>query len=282
MVTFFGACWILAIHFVNDEYYKTILTAVSRKYYLQNGLTVDDDATRSFINRELQQGTVSEVLQLLHLLELQSENIIRQDVAEQLMRESSDPVKEALLKLLLAGKVSIGAEYVVNISGDANSNITLRLQALSWLAESAQHEPELARYIEDDNDDINILCNAALLRNKQSPYYFKSSNLLDNLLNSDKRSFRVKAAHIIGKAGNLDWSYELARLINDGASEVKSAAILAVGELKDENLIPEILKHIKTNRTEVAESIYRAGNIAVPFVVAFVLGATTSYDEKIN
>ena len=209
---FFGACWILAIHFVNDEYYKTILTAVSRKYYLQNGLTVDDDATRSFLliencSRNGKRSIAITAPAWAAIRKHHQAGCCRTADAG----KSSDPVKEALLKLLLAGKVSIGAEYVVNISGDANSNITLRLQALSWLAESAQHEPELARYIGDDNDDINILCNAALLRNKQSPYYFKSSNLLDNLLNSDKRSFRVKAAHIIGKAGNLDWSYELSQ-----------------------------------------------------------------------
>jgi ATP/ADP translocase len=275
----FGLCWIVGISFVNKEYYTTVLTAITSKFYNRSDLAIDDTGTITFIRKTLESGNEAEIIHILRLIRFKESVVLNEVLTEKLLQHTSDGIKDEMLTLSLAGIIEIPVAAIQKMLADNTLTLPLRRKAFSILCNKDADDEIIFLYANSDDDLIRSEALGKLLENPRSEYFAKAEIIIDDLIISDDAQNRVTAALSIARSKNETFKDQMIQLMNDPKSIVSNAAINASGNWKNEQLVIAALKHIKTKRREVCQTLLAAGPVAIPYIAAYMLSNEANYEE---
>jgi AAA family ATP:ADP antiporter len=276
----FSLCWISCIFFINKEYYKTVLTAITSKFYVHSDLNIDDSATLNLIRNKLSSSNEKEIIHILRLIRFQQTQVLNDELITKLLLHPSDNVKDEMLVLYQTGIIDIPLPVIEKIIADSTISLEVKRKAFTALCTLAPDETFIFSYT--NNADIVIKATAigTLIKNENSEYYIRTMIILNDLLISEDAESRIVAAYAIAMAKSNAFKSQLIDLINDHNHNVSVAAIDAAGNWSDEDLAKTMLTHLKAKGKTVYKSLLSIGDAAVPYIAAHMLSKETNYEER--
>lgn len=277
---FFALCWIACVFFINKEYYRTVLTAITSKFYVHSDLNIDDPATLSLIRKKLSSSNEKEIIHILRLIRFQQAEVLNDELISKLLHHTSDNVKDEMLVLYQAGIVNVPLPVIEKIVADTNISLEVKRKAFKALCQLNPDETFIFSYT--SNQDIVIRSEAIgnLLKNENTSYYSRAMIILNDLFISDDVSNRMVAAYAIAVSKNKAFRNQLIELINDRNVQVSEAAIDAAGNWPLEELAEAMLLQLKNKDKIVYRSLPAIGSPAVPYIAAYILSKDSSYEER--
>lgn len=266
----FTLLWIVQIFFVNRAYIKTVMKAISGRFYTRTDFTIEDADTRLYISHRLESGKEEEILHILQLLHLQDQGILQKTVAEKLLQSGSALIQEEVLKLTKAGKTSIDTPALTAFTDDQQHPVALRKLAFSCICDRPDNERYVYSYINTADPVFKQEAFSALLKKVQSPFFGMAVEAVRKLLASTDPGQRLLAVESITQSGADHFRSEILALINDGDRQVQAAALIAAGASGDENCIRQLVQHTQDNRKAATAALLLTGEKAIPFIDACI------------
>lgn len=276
----FTIFWMVAIYFTDRSYYKTVLQAITSKFYIKTDITIDDANTVTYIQKKLRSGSEEQVIHILRLLQFRNTSILDENLLHQLLTSGSSKIKEELLLLHISGGITIPERLLKEMLENVNLDKAIRIKAFSVLCNTNPNEEIIFRYTNENDADFKCLALGNILKNEHFNGYAEVKNIIQNLLHSTNASDRLAAVKAIAVSGVSDYNDNIISLINDSAENVGAAAIEAAGNLGNENLITAILSSFTSKRKVVTNALLKASDNALPHVCNFILTAGRTETEK--
>ncbi len=267
--------WIFAGKKVYSEYRGSLSEALVRRV-LEGGSSIYDDSMIEILKQRLDSPHPGEVIYALDLLDKVEDESSADHYGELLLHPDAEVRKEVLHR--------IGREQLSNLmeevrevilDDDDDEVIASALRALCALGESDVLD-EVLPYIEHPDPIVRRGVISGMLRYGGIDGVLLAGQHLVELENSADAGDRVFTAQVLGDVGITSFYRPLIRLMRDGDSDVRMAALAAAGDVRSPRLWPQVLQHLETTRFHpyAAKALVRAGDRALE-----PIGEVLSSDE---
>jgi ATP:ADP antiporter, AAA family len=270
--------WIIGIYRVNSQYLKTVVKTLSSRYFNQEHLNISDSGTLLWLKEKAGTGSETEIINILNLL-YKSENTLSDDLLVSLLRHPSVKVKREVLKLIRQKDFKGGTEFLVPFLHDANDP-SIIAEAIHALCKNGVHNHVIEPFLQNNNREIRQAAISGLVSCAGSEEGKKASLLLQQLCKSPDIRDRMMAAEILSSTGGKGQDEMIITLMNDVNAEVRRSAFSAASGSADTRLLQELMFRIGTDELPVVQSLFTAGEPALPVIHAYVSGSRATASQK--
>jgi AAA family ATP:ADP antiporter len=263
-----GGIWLGIVLALGKEYQKALLNALSKRTLGDVKVSLVDASSVEILKNGLKHSNPGVVVYCLNMLQEMDHSDLKEYLVG-LLENSSCQIRLVALERIEALKFysainevrqRVEKEELAKIKGVA-------LRVLCELDKNFSHE-KVAPYLESPVPDIRRGVIVGLLKNGgKDEAAFAASHLLDSIRSShwEKRLF---AAQALGEAGSKNFSEFLLQLIRDENLEVRKSALKASGDLKIDQLWPEVLCSLEQPDTHSAafSALVSGGKSALPLL----------------
>ena len=260
--------WLLAAWVAQRQYVATLSESI-QKHRLdaeQAAAPILDRSTQAILLDSLQRGEVTEILYALDLLETAQERTVHPAVRDLIRHPSAQVRRRAIAILNLAGD----RRALPQIEGMVeDEDLEVRTEALLYLAHHAHIDPlEVIRELGDLADfSVRSGMVAFLARPGQNQNVEAAQTLLGTMVREEGakgQRTRLEAARLIGVLPDY-FESQLQVLLQDPAPEVAGQAIRAVGDLRKQACIPQLLDFLGDPQGAAAAraALAQFGDVAV-------------------
>ena len=235
------ACWLVVVILINRAYPGMLRKALAKRHLEDTDLSISDETSVNVLIQELQNPHPGVVIYALKTLETVEQESLRHAIPSLLVHSSAEVRQQALEcvdRLHMTSALNPLQERIQKESDPAVVGILLR--TLSALA-GADSADILIRYIHDPNPQIRTGAIIGLLRDCGIEGVLAAGTTLLEIAKADDPEQRKLAAHIIGELGISSFYAPLIPLLNDEQREVRRAAIWAAKQVRNPNLIPQVV-----------------------------------------
>ncbi len=253
--------WIVLARFLRREYTEALKNAITKRKLEGMSLELDDASSIAVLQEGVKSSSPGKVIYCLNMLE-EIEHDKLETFMVNLLEHEEPQVRKHVLKRIgnlsmtnALKAVSSRLEYeeqFPDVMGAA-------LRTLCELAESDAFE-QVFPYIRNSNLKIRKGAMVGLLSNVGIDGVLSAGTNLNDLLDSEDSDERKFAAEVLGEVGISAFYRPLLKLLRDKDPDVRRAAIIASGNLKNAKLLPLLLENL---------SIPTFKNSAVTAVVNF-------------
>ncbi len=257
---------------IRKEYTAKLTDALTSRQLDLSSLNLQDNSTLSIMMRGLESNHPGEVFYCIDLLE-QVEYDKLFDVYVKLLSHPSPKIRREVLRKLEMGGHSQALVYVRKLIETEESPEVLgeSLRALASLAdEEADTIDRISPYLEYDDHDVRTGALVGLIRSGGIEGVMTAGETLVRLVQSESASERAFAARLFGEIGISSFYRPLLKLLNDRDIDVRKAALVTAGKLKNRRLVPQLILALK--RTEIRAT-------ATHSLIEFGATAITELDE---
>ncbi|OQX24761.1 MAG: hypothetical protein BWK80_19145 [Desulfobacteraceae bacterium IS3] len=255
------AAWTINAVLLREEYTKVWTSLVTKRKRGFDGDTIlMEDGSRKSVIEGLESSEPGKVIYCLNVLEeMDYENL--QGHLTELLSHPEYEVRRHVLTKLRTHNMTSAADYVVRLLEFETEPkvIGTAIQTLCKLSQTEAFE-QVSPYLETENTEIRKGVLIGLLRDSGIEGVMKAGSKLDIMINSRYSEERKLAAQVLGEVGFPTFYRPLLQLLGDTDMEVRAAAIVASGKLKNPKLIPSLLENL-------AEPLVRSS--VVPAIIAF-------------
>jgi len=262
-----GGVWIAVILALSKEYKQTLLEAISRRTFSADAIkNMDRDSTR-ILEQGLKSRHPGEVVYCLNVLESLSHERYP-DFLEELLAHPVPEVRVEVLRRLEKNKFvqaldsvrqRVKLEIVPEVLGAA-------LRTLTALDSREVFETVLP-FLEDSNPKIRMASIVAILRSDSQEKFLAIGEFI-GLERSPKMEHRKFTAQLLGETDREDFYEPLLVLLEDKEPQVRRAALIASGKIKNSHLWTLILKNLHDKKVHAIayQVLTQLGEPLVPFL----------------
>jgi HEAT repeat protein len=268
-----SALWLAAGLLTYRGYADNLLQILRRRALGSDELILDDGSSLGVIERLLESGRLSDVRLALDMLEGAEHPSLSAHLAELVRRDEADIRIEALLRI--EARREAKALPLVRDMLDSGADPAVRgaaLQAFCAL-DPAESVAVAGPYLDDPEPDLNYGAAVGLLRYGQtlgeeavSPR-LASWSLGSNAASSEAAERRI-LARVLGHSGSEQHEAMLRPLLSDPDTSVRLDALEAAGQVKQVDLLPEVVANLDSMATRSAalEALVAYGEAILPLV----------------
>ncbi|NCU02429.1 MAG: hypothetical protein GXC73_00450, partial [Chitinophagaceae bacterium] len=258
-----SVAWCIAVVVVQREYIKTLISAISSRYFYRDEIKVTDKKTLDRIADKLQTGTELEAMYLLKLLE---DDDARTAMVEKALAHSSEKVNNSALDLIAAKQQKESAAAVQKLIYETSST-SVKAKAIIVLSAIQYDHDLLASFLTDDHEQIQQAAIAGLLQYSTSADdREKALQVLKNWVHSTGKKQRLLAAQLPAKCGEKFPEQFISVLLNDREIEIVAVTIQSIGVSGQAQLLPQLEPQFADYPKLVTEAFYNAGEESLPYI----------------
>ncbi|OQX01597.1 MAG: hypothetical protein BWK80_59665 [Desulfobacteraceae bacterium IS3] len=266
MFVILGA-WIFVAVSLRREY-SNVLAKALREGKLVGGASIalQDASSKAVLHKGLRSQKSGDVIYCLNMLEEIGDTKLETYMIQLLEHPEPQVRRHAAKKIGMLGMNGALAavsnllekEKIPDVVGAA-------LQTLCALSEAESFE-EVFSYIKNPELEIRKGAMIALLRHSGIDGVLAAGGNLNNLLDSEIPDERKLAAQVLGEVGISGFYRPLLKLLEDSDLQVRKAAIIASGNLKNPRLLPLLLKNFSEPavRKDAVSAVVAFGESILP------------------
>nr|WP_294903191.1 hypothetical protein [uncultured Lacibacter sp.] len=258
-----SVAWCIAVVIVQREYIKTLIGAISSRYFYRDEIKVTDKKTLDSIADKLQSGTELEAMYLLKLLE---DDDARTAMVEKALAHSSEKVNNSALDLIAAKQPKESAAAVQKLIYETSST-SVKAKAIMVFSAIQYDHDLLASFLTDDHEQIQQAAISGLLQYSTSADdREKALQVLKNWVHSSGKKQRLLSAQLLAKCGEKFPEQFTSVLLNDREREIVAVTIQSIGVSGQAQLLHHLEPQFADYPKLVTEAFYNAGEESLPHI----------------
>jgi AAA family ATP:ADP antiporter len=258
--------WILVAIRLGREYPVMLMQALAKRHLGGTELSLTDGSSVAVLQQALQSphpGAVIYALNTLEAIEHESLADCLQGLLAHPIPEVRQDVLERIGRLDLTSALAAVSQRVMLEPSPAVRGAALR--TLAALGETEAFE-EVSAYLEDPDPQVRRGAMVGLLCSGGIEGVLAAGHKLMQMVASPKPAERALAAQVLGEVGVRSFYQPLVSLLGDDDPQVRRAALLAAGQLKNPRLWPLVLKALSAPQVRGAatSALVAGGQSALP------------------
>lgn len=250
--------WIGITVYISRGYRRMVLAALRGRTSVHT-LSFEDPASIAIIQERLNSQHVGEVLYALNVLDTLDHEAIT-DVLVQLLGHPNRIVQQNALQRI-ANRGLTQALGPVTALAHHHPDVQVQSAAIRTLAglDADNAFEQLSPYLQDTRPQIRHSAMIGLLTSGELEGVVASARYLLKMHESPDPGERTQAAFILGEVGNHDFYRPLVNLLGDDDPQVRHAAIIATGKLRNPDLWSAVIPGLASSDTR-GVAIYALSN----------------------
>jgi len=271
--------WIIGIFRVHQQYLKTLIKAISSRYFSQEEFSLYDTAARELIEEKINTGTELEVLYILRMLGTQHSSESNRLIIHALHHPSVKVAGEAL-RLVSQLHIKEAESWLSSII-EKHPDDTIRSEAIKVLAKIDFQESIIVPLMNSDDIPIRLSSIVSILNYSQvAEYKLEAENKIKELITSEHAEDKIDAAVMLCETRNGHFDKELITLLNEKETSLQLAAIKAIGHHPSNLCLENLIKKIDENEKPVVEALIIAREKSLPFIKERIISDSCSSKQK--
>lgn len=273
--------WVAMIFVVDNEYVRTLVTALHRRYSVGQEIELEDDKTRLVLQEKIAGGERGEAIYILNLLARQYTEE-KDALVLKALEHPSPEVKMEALKVIKQQRIHAAIPIIDTLIED-KSNAALLSEAVKAKCMLQTDEVEsMEGFLHDTDMRIVKAAIVGFMTSGGISAVVTAGQRLLEFIASDNITERKLAAEIIGELGVSSFYKPMLNLLHDTNPEVAKAAVTAAGYLKSDKLTIELMKFFEKKHfdKQALESLYNCGDKALPVVERALLNNQLTHSQQ--
>lgn len=245
--------WLLLIRRVRGQYQETLLANIRRRRFdpAQDAIDISDDTTVRVLQETLRQPDEAQVMQALLLIKEAPEV----DWSAALIPLLENPSLEVRIATLQRLGNPLYASYAglirEQISAPEGAERAAAITAFCAIRGAAA-TPDVTPFLEDTDPAVRAAAVVGIIRYTGLDGIIQGSLALKTMLDHPDPRMRRAGADVLGKLEVKSFYQPLLQLMEDEEMEVQKHALLAAGQLRHPDLLPNVISHLGTPNTMAA------------------------------
>ncbi len=256
--------WFVIVWAVLRRYTTTVRDLLQNRHQLDLQALFSETANLQIVKRNLTSTDPTEALFAVHVLSELNDDSLREYVPN-LLKHPGSIVRSATVGVV---EKNIYNEYIPNVADliDIESDINVKAAAVRALASLGDDDmfETFFHYAQSDDENIRANATVGLLQSGGLEGVVFAGNMLMAMADSDNPNEKRLAARIVGDLGNRSFYRLLVELINDDDDNVRRAAIIAAGKVRNPKLWPIVLENLYRSRHSVVRALSLADESVLP------------------
>ncbi|MCP4112786.1 MAG: hypothetical protein GY749_45870 [Desulfobacteraceae bacterium] len=259
--------WIVLARFLRHAYTEALKNAITKRKLEGMSLELDDASSIAVLKEGVKSSSPGKVIYCLNMLEEIEHDKLETFMVNLLEHEEPQVRKHVLKRIGNLGMTSALNAVISRLEYEEEFPDVLgaALRTLCELAESDAFE-QVFPYIRNPNFKIRKGAMVGLLSNVGIDGVLSAGTNLNDLLDSEDSEERRFAAEVLGDVGISAFYRPLLKLLRDKDPDVRRAAIVASGNLKNMKLFPLLLENlaVPTFKNSTVAAVVNFGETVLP------------------
>jgi len=268
IVLFILAGWIGVAVLVSREYKETLIEGLSQHKLGQISLSAIDKAGMTILEQKLTSENPGLAIYALDTLLQLNAGPPRRFLRKALSHPAPPVRQNALNRIEELGITSMLRE--VKLKAQYETSVPVQAAAIRTWAKLSEADvaDEVAPYLEDSNSQLRKGAMVGLLRSGGIEGILLAGEKLIRLVDSPQVDERIFAAQVLGDVGQPGFFRPLLKLLQDEDLQVRRAALVAAGKIKNPRLWPLVVKDLKLPqlRSTAISTLVVAGESVLPHI----------------
>jgi ATP:ADP antiporter, AAA family len=273
-----GVLWLTGIFKVNQEYLKTLIKTISSRFFGQDEFSLEDEAVKKLVIQKIESGNEQEVINILRMLKSRKNNI-SEDLILKLLDHPSDLVKLEALRAIDPGHISSLKERLAPLLNQEGYPQVVA-EAIRLLGESGHDNEMISACLNSENESTADAATSVLLQHGNSTTKKIAEEKLLQLVQSDNKNKRIRAATVLGRRNMDHYSNHLIGLLKDGDMDVKTKAVEAAGMCGNNLVLEHLLTLLPGHFKQVVGAFYNAGKDSIPVIIKYISSQNCTADMR--
>lgn len=267
-----GLVWTVSAILLSREYPKALLQALSKRRLGHISFLTIDHSVSALIKTQLAERSAGDALYLLNLLE-ETDPPAMQSLLTEALKHPAPEVRQDALRRIEKRKLTAMRPAIHDLL-NIETHAAVRADAIQA---AITIDPEFLanqtlRFLTSDDIPIQIAAITGLIHNAQADVVAVAEARLRKLLTSKFPLARALAARAVGEIGLQHLHQPLLALLQDNDMEVRRAAVVAAGQLKNSHLWPALIDSLSIKAVRSAAiSALSNGDVSIVPLLAFAL-----------
>jgi len=239
-----GLIWTVAAVLLSREYPKALVQALSKRRLGNIQYLLKEQTVSALVKSRIAQSSAGEALYLLNLLQ-ETDPITLQKLLPELAQHPAAEVRAEVLRRIETLNL-VAARPAVKALLTTETDVSVRALAIrtAIVIDPDSVIKQASTFLESDETAIQVAAIAGLIRSGNPDVAALAEARLRSLLNSVVSQERVLAAQAVGEIGIQSLYQPLLQFLRDEDMDVRRAAIVAAGQLKDPHLWPSVIENL--------------------------------------
>ena len=264
--------WLGIVFIISQSYREMVLNALRKRRIDGHTLSFQDASSMMILVEKLDSPYPAEVIYAVNMLDTMNHPDI-EALLIRLLQYRDRRVRRDVLERIERRRMT-QALTAVEILAHKESDIPTRAQAVRTLAGLSNDEAfnEMLEFLESPRSDIQLAAMTGLLRYGGIEGVLNAGNRLLKMIASPAEGDRIMAAHVLGEVGMRNFYRPLLTLLHDPEPEVRTAALMAAGKLRNPALWQLCIDNLRLSKTRTAAvvALSNADEAIIPdFAAAF-------------
>ncbi|MFZ1571569.1 MAG: hypothetical protein WAT89_02400, partial [Candidatus Kapaibacterium sp.] len=249
LIVVFIIVWILIIFLIENEYVRTLVKAISKRYSFGSELDITNERTKSVFLEKVKFGDQSEAMHTLNIVGKRFTPELSEIVLAGLENKNEIVIRESIA--LITHLKLINAVPLINKMINDESYLFILpdlIKSICLLTPENVDESEI--YVNSDNIELSKSAIIGLMSSGGISAIVVAGQKLIEMINSPYTIIRKTAAEIIGDLKTNSFYKPILKLLNDEEFIVVKESIIACGKIKNKYLIEKVVKLFKDIKYE--------------------------------
>ncbi len=253
--------WAFFTWSVDNDYLKTLETAVSNRYLNEREIVISDKASLKYLLGKLIDGDEAEAISVLKLISEQS-------IEKKIFFEEG--LKHASKNLNLATLAIIQSRHEVEMLQTLQSFLTYPekeqiLPEIITTISALDKNFKMDDYIKHPNADVVFAATLSTIPNLEIENKEKADEVLYQQFHKKGDANKINALKVVAKLKMMKFEYKVIELMYSENDLIKSAARLASASLGTEQIIIKLIEDFKINKIDwdILEALSKIGSSVI-------------------
>jgi CRP-like cAMP-binding protein/HEAT repeat protein len=273
---FILAGWATVSILIQTEYARMLAQALTKRTLEGMSLSLEDASSLAILKRKLESSHPGEVIYSLNILEKIEHRSLESFLIDLLEHPAPEVQQDVLLRIerLVEEGFKSSSTALAAVRKRLELEVSPEIRAAALRAFCALGEAEVVEqvspYLGSIDPQIKLGAMVGLLRSGGIAGILLAGETLTTLMNSPNPTERELAAQVLGEAGIRNFYHPLLKLLQDAVPQVRYAALIASGKVRNPKLWPLVLENLSSPMfyCAAASALIIAGEAALPELAA--------------
>lgn len=267
-----GLVWTISAILLRREYPKALLQALSKRRLGNIQFLSKDHSVSALVKTGLLERSTGDALYLLALLE-ETDPARLQQILPDTLHHPAPEVRQDVLRRIEKLKLTAACPAIRNLlNSETNRAVRVRAIQVVMIIDPEFLSNQAILYLTSDDIPIQVAAITGLIHHEHADVAAVAEARLRKLLGSKSPLARALAAQAVGEIGLQHLHQPLLALLQDDDMEVRRAAVVAAGQLKNSHLWPALIDSLSIKAVRSAAiSALSNGDVSIIPLLAFAL-----------
>lgn len=278
---FLAIAWVIGIYRVHQQYLKTLIKAISSRFFSQEDFSLYDAAAREMIEEKIKTGSELEVLYILKMLGSRKTQESIRFIIQALEHPSVKVVNEAM-RLARELHMKEVETTLIKLMQHHPSN-AVRSEAIKIFSNIGYQDDIIAPLLKSSNKYLRHSAIISVLNHSNDNHLkTEAENKIRELLISQNANDKKDAAEILYETHDVHFDDEMISLLDDEDKPLQLAAIRTLGHHATDKSLESLIKKIDHHEKPVLEALLIAREKSLPFIKSRILNVQCQGKQKEN